>query len=374
MNLILHILDASWQLLLASSIYILFGLTVSGLLKAFLDPNVVIRHLGRGRFASVIKAALIGIPIPLCSCGVLPAALSLKKHGANNGATTAFMIATPESGVDSIAITYALMGPVMAIARPMAAFFTAVAAGVAENLIGFQTPLPATVPEPVLPPAGCCEGAACSGPTIVRQQVLRRKISAGMKYALKDFWGDLAGWFFLGILLAGLITTLIPEDIFSRYLGSGLPAMLLMLVIGIPLYICATASTPIAAALILKGVSPGAALVFLLAGPATNVAALTVLFGILGKRAAAVYLAAIALCSVGCGLLLDQIYGAWGLSAQAMIGQTSEIMPFWLEASAVMILLAISIKPMGERLKTIASRFRHFRSAPPKAPRGCGAT
>ena len=184
-----------------------------------------------------------------------------------------------------------------------------------------------------------------------------------MKYALKDFWGDLAGWFFLGILLAGLITTLIPEDIFARYLGSGLPAMLLMLVIGIPLYICATASTPIAAALILKGVSPGAALVFLLAGPATNVAALTVLFGILGKRAAAVYLAAIALCSVGCGLLLDQIYGAWGLSAQAMIGQTSELMPFWLEASAVMILLAISIKPMGERLKTIAARFRHFRSA-----------
>ena len=325
MNLILQILDASWQLLLASSIYILFGLTVSGLLRAFLDPNLVIRHLGRGRFASVFKAALIGIPIPLCSCGVLPAALALKKHGANNGATTAFMIATPESGVDSIAITYALMDPIMTIARPAAAFFTAVVAGVAENLIGYRAPAPAAPPEPALPPGGCCDGSECSGPSLGDHHRLRGKISAGVTYAFKDFWGDLAGWFFLGILLAGLITTLIPEDIFARYLGSGLPAMLLMLVIGIPLYVCATASTPIAAALILKGVSPGAALVFLLAGPATNVAALTVLFGILGKRAAAIYLAAIALCSVGCGLLLDQIYGAWGLSAQAMIGQTSEI-------------------------------------------------
>ena len=363
MNLILQPLEASWQLLLASSVYILFGLSVSGLLKVFLDPDLVTRHLGHGRFASVFKAALIGIPIPLCSCGVLPAALSLKKNGANNGATTAFMISTPESGVDSIAVTYALMDPLMTVARPLAAFFTAVSAGVAENLIGYQAP-------PAVQKVAGRDEPESSG----RHHRFRKKIAAGVRYAFKDFWGDLAGWFFLGILLGGAITALTPEDVFTRYLGSGLPAMLIMLAAGIPLYICATASTPIAAALILKGVSPGAALVFLLAGPATNMAALTVLTGILGRRAAAVYLAAVALCTVGCGLLLDRIYDAWGLSARAMVGNATEIMPFWLELSAVLILLLLSIQPMARGLRTAAGRLGTFRSAPPEPPRNCGAT
>jgi hypothetical protein len=150
--------------------------------------------------------------------------------------------------------------------------------------------------------------------------------------------------------LAGLITVLIPPDIFGKYLGSGLPAMLLMLAIGIPLYICATASTPIAAALILKGVSPGAALVFLLAGPATNMASLTVLIGVLGKRATAIYLSSIAICAVLFGLIVDQVYASLGISAQAMVGQASEIVPEWAGLLGAIIILGMSVKPVWSSL------------------------
>jgi uncharacterized membrane protein YraQ (UPF0718 family) len=346
MDTIIAIGAASWNLLCASAVYILLGLLISGLLKVFLNPGLIVRHLGTGRFLSVIKAAFLGVPIPLCSCGVLPAALVLKKQGANNGATTAFMIATPESGIDSIAITYALLDPIMAVARPLAAFGTAVVAGITENLCGYRPP--AQTPADGLPsPANGCAGERDGPPpALPSHSGWGSKVREGIRYAFGEFWGYLAGWFFLGILLAGLITTLIPDDVFTTYLGSGLPAMLLMLAVGIPLYICATASTPIAAALILKGVSPGAALVFLLAGPATNIASLTVLTGVLGKRAAAIYLASIAVCAVTFGLVLDQFYALQGFSATALAGQAAEIMPAWLEWPAVMLLLAISVKPV----------------------------
>ncbi len=374
MNLILNIITSSWHLLLESSVYVLFGLLVSGLLKVFLDPNVVARHLGHGRFASVFKAALLGIPVPLCSCGVLPAALSLKKQGANNGATTAFMISTPESGVDSIAITYALLDPIMTVARPVVAFFTAAVAGITENLFGYRTPVASMAPDLHCPVDRCCDGKDCPPEDHKRHHNFWQKAGAGVRYAFTDFWGDLAGWFLFGILLAGVITTLIPEDLFVRYLGAGLPAMLFMLALGIPLYICATASTPIAAALILKGVSPGAALVFLLAGPATNVATMTVLVGILGKRAASVYLAAIAICAVGFGLLLDQVYLFWGISAMAVAGQATEIVPLWVEITAVVFLLAISAKPVGAALKAKAAIFKPSKPSPEDSVADCGAT
>jgi uncharacterized protein len=372
MNLISTIFISSWQLLLEASIYIVFGLLISALLKVFLDPTMVVRHLGRGRFTSVFKAALFGIPIPLCSCGVVPAALSLKKQGANNGATTAFMISTPESGVDSIAVTYALIDPIMALARPLAAFFTAVFAGILENLLGYHAPGPSPGSDPKCAPDACCGGGDGSGDRQPPRDGFWRKGMAGIRYAFAEFWGDLAGWFLFGILLAGIITTLIPENIVSDYLGGGLPAMLFMLVIGIPLYICASASTPIAAALILKGVSPGAALVFLLAGPATNVASLTVLFGTLGKRSAVIYLGAIATCAVGFGLVLDHVYAALGISATAMVDGTSELLPRWLETTATIVLLAVSIKPVGAALLRKARRasLSRYRSSDPTARRG----
>jgi hypothetical protein len=172
------------------------------------------------------------------------------------------------------------------------------------------------------------------------------KLRVGIRYAATELWEDLAGWFFVGVVVAGFITVLVPDELIGHYLGGGISAMLLMLVFGIPLYICATASTPIAAAFILKGVSPGAALVFLLVGPATNVTSLTVLVGLLGKRATAIYLSSIALVAVLCGLLVDLIYVSLGLSAAAIIGQAGEVIPHWLMLSATILLLALSVKPL----------------------------
>jgi len=348
LTFLLNILLASWDLLNQASLYILFGLLVGGLLKVFLSPAYVAAHLGSGRYRSVFKAALLGIPIPLCSCGVLPAAASLKKQGANNGAVTAFLISTPESGVDSISITWALLDPLMTIARPVAAFLSAFCAGLAENF--FNPPAEGRLMKADLscPVDNCCSGIGCPPAEHQHHHTFFEKFRAGLHYAASELWGDLAGWFFAGILLAGVITVLVPEAMISRYLGGGIFSMLLMLLFGIPLYICATASTPIAAALILKGVSPGTALVFLLVGPATNITSLSVLVGLLGKRASMIYLVAIAVVSVICGLVLDAIYLSLGISAVAVAGQAGELVPAVVMLAATLLLLSLSVKPLAK--------------------------
>ncbi|MGW8188078.1 MAG: SO_0444 family Cu/Zn efflux transporter, partial [Desulfobacterales bacterium] len=287
-------------------------------------------------------------------CGVLPAAVTLQKQGANKGAVTSFMISTPESGIDSIAITYALLDPIMTVARPVVAFFTAAIAGVAENLLEKSGSNTQVHPDLTCPVDQCCDGNNCRPEDHKRHHSVAEKLGAGVRYAFTDFWNDLAGWFFIGLLAAGLIAVLVPEEMVKTYLGSGLPAMLFMLAVGIPLYICATASTPIAAALILKGVSPGAALVFLLAGPATNVAALTVMAGIIGKRATVIYLVAIGLSTVVFGLILDQVYSTLGVSAQAVVSGTATTIPEWVEVAGALILILLSL-PLFFR-KTLGSR------------------
>jgi len=345
MQYLVDFFDAGWHILEESSLYILLGLLVAGLLKVFLSPDFVAAHLGQGRVKSVFKAALLGVPIPLCSCGVLPAAAQLKRQGANKGATTAFLISTPESGADSIAVSWALLDPLMTVARPIAAFISAFVAGLMENLVGESE-----VPEPPPLQMAAKEGFACSdahcGCHHSHEEQQENKLITGVKYAIDEIWGDLAGWFFIGIAVAAIITTLVPDDFVNRHLGGGIGSMLLMLVAGVPMYICATASTPIAAAMILKGVSPGAALVFLLSGPATNVAALPVLIRILGKRGVAVYLASIAVISVACGLALDAVYFSLGLSAVATIGQVSEALPHWMTLGATLLLLLLSARQL----------------------------
>ena len=338
--------SASWEMLLDASAYILFGIAVGGLLKMFLSTEYVVRHLGRGRYSSVIKAALLGIPIPLCSCGVLPAAAALKRQGANNGATTAFLISTPESGVDSISITYALLDPIMTVARPVAAFLSALSAGFFENFLNPPNPQLQVCASYACPVDNCCDGINCPPAEHKRHHTFFKKIRAGIRYAMGDLWGDLAGWFFVGLILAGLITALVPNNMINSYMGGGIYSMLLILVISIPLYICATASTPIAAAFIVKGMSPGTALVFLLAGPATNITSLSVITGFLGKRATAIYLTSIAVVSVLCGLSLDLIYLKAGITASAVVGQAAEIIPPSIKLAAAVFLLAISIKPL----------------------------
>jgi len=361
--MLLSIIRESWQLLLDASIYILFGLVIGGLLKVFLSPAYIANHLGRGRFMSVVKAAFLGVPLPLCSCGVLPAAAALKKQGANNGATTAFLISTPESGVDSISITWALLDPIMTIARPVAAFLSAMVAGISENMINPPARDVRTNWLQSCPVDNCCDGSDCSAEEHRHHHSLHEKIWAGLRYAVTDLWGDLAGWFFVGLLLAGVIAALVPDSFFAAYLGGGIGSLLLMLVIGIPLYICATASTPIAAAMILKGVSPGAALVFLLVGPATNMASLSVLVGLLGKRAVVLYLASISVVSVGCGLVVNAIYSGMGISARAVVGQAAEIVPHGLQLAATIALLLFSIMPLWRWLRRNVFRSRQKKAS-----------
>lgn len=335
LDFVLRVLWESARLLADSAPYLLFGFLAAGLLHGLVSAEGVARHLGRGKVGPVLKAALFGIPLPLCSCGVLPAALGLRRKGASKGATVSFLVSTPETGVDSIALTYALIDPVMTVFRPLAAFVTAVAAGVLESAFGRED----TDREPNRPSCGCREDAVPTGAGV------GARVREGVRFALGDLLGDLAPWLGGGFLAAGLITVLVPADFIHAHLGEGLTPLLVMLAVGIPLYLCATASTPVAAALLLKGLSPGAALVFLLAGPATNAASITALAGTLGVGATVRYLLAIAVGAVGMGAALDAVYGALGLSAHALAGASVEVFPPVVGVLSAVLLVALALRP-----------------------------
>ena len=355
---LIRYLSACWETLVMMTPYISLGFLMAGILHIFVNAQTIAKYLGKGRIKSVIYAALLGIPLPLCSCAVLPTATSLKKQGANNGATLSFLISTPETGVDSISVTYALLDPIMMIFRPLAAFFTAVTAGLAENFLG-QTDTDTNqevTPDRSCKVDHCCDGNDCPTEVHNRHHRWSEKLSAGVRYGFGEVLNDIAKWLLIGIAIAGAIDVLIPENWVQTYLHGGAPSMLIMLAVGIPLYICATASTPIAAALILKGVSPGAALVFLLAGPATNAATISVVYGLFRKRATAIYLGSIALCSLLMGMLLDQVYAWFGISARAVAGQAGEFIPPWLSIITAVLLLVLM-------LRSLVNNWQHRRAA-----------
>ena len=344
MEVIIGILKDAWAVIVEAAPFLILGLFVAGLLRVFLSAALVTRYLGQGRVRSVVMASVLGVPLPLCSCGVLPAALAIRKQGANDGAVTSFLISTPATGVDSIAITYALLGPIMAIARPIVAFITGVATGFVQTISGkpISHTLTKSKPDPCHVDA-CCNGEECPPEEHTRHHSFPQKIGAGLRYAFVDLLGEISGWFLLGVLIAGAITFAVPEELMGKYLGRGLLTMLIMLIVGIPLYVCSSASTPIAAALILKGLSPGAALVFLMAGPATNAAGLTVVAGMIGKRAAAIYLGGIVVCSVAMGLLLDAMLGAFGWSVRPTItGTHAHGFPAWRLVLGGLFLAAVA--------------------------------
>jgi uncharacterized membrane protein YraQ (UPF0718 family) len=277
---------------------------------------------------------------------VLPAAASIRKQGANKGATTAFLISTPESGVDSIAVTYALLDPLMTVIRPIAAFVTALLAGFAENILFWEKSEKEITVDRSCPVDGCCDGMDCPDEIHRKHHSIQEKLIAGIKFSYREVWGDIAVWFFIGVSIAGVITTFIPDLFMQKFMGGGFSSMLIMLVVGIPIYICATASTPVAAALILKGVSPGAALVFLLVGPATNITSLSVLLGILGKKSTVLYLTVLSLCAVAFGMAVDWGYQVLNIAPRAIIGEASELIPFQIKLVSALVVLAISLKPL----------------------------
>jgi len=324
-----------------AAIYILFGFFIAGLLYIFYPKEKVVKALGKKGFGSVLKAAFIGIPLPLCSCGVIPTAFSLRKQGASRGATLSFLISTPETGVDSIAISYALLDPIMTFFRPVAAFLTAMFAGITENIV---TPKDEVL---VTEPNHCttCNNSDVDGHTHSR----KIKFKKAMEYAFVDLVGDISKTLIIGIVLAGIISTVIPKGFFENYLGSGVVSMLVMLVVGVPLYICATASTPIASALILKGLSPGAALVLLLAGPATNIATILIVGKQMGRKTVVVYLVCIALMSTVLGLLLNQLYFYLNINAMASVGGATEVVPDIIKIAGSIVLAGLIIYNMARR-------------------------
>jgi uncharacterized membrane protein YraQ (UPF0718 family) len=357
-----ELLQNTWTVYLDTAFWLLLGLFAAGLIKSYLAEDTLTRWVGGSGFSAVSRAALFGAPLPLCSCGVLPAAIGLHRAGASKEATVSFLISTPETSVDSIAVTYALMGPVMAVYRPVAALLSAIVTGLMTALIGKDDDAKAADKDtaasccasgPVSAGESCCgDGNTESEPGCCGQQVVGNRQSrffSAIRYAAVDLLDDIAAWMVVGIVVAGIILTYIPADWLAHW-GQGVFAMLIMLVVGIPMYICAVASTPVAAGLIVAGVSPGAVLVFLLVGPATNIAGLALVSKELGIKVTVVYLGGLAVMSLGMGLLLEALLRTTGLVIDVRLGETHMMLPDYLGWGSAILLLILAIKPLRRRL------------------------
>jgi uncharacterized membrane protein YraQ (UPF0718 family) len=314
------LIENTLDLALDSAPWLLFGLIAAGLIRAWLPMGVVGNALGGSGPTAVIKAAVIGAPLPLCSCGVLPAAISLSRAGASRASTTSFLISTPETGVDSVALSWVMLGPIMAILRPLAAIFSAISAGLLVGVVdkGAQRqPVPGLNNSDMVcdDSKECCaqnETGTGKGGIVG----FWSRAFDGLKYAFTDLLDDISRWLLLGIVVAGCVVSVVPPSMLVEW-GSGLLAMLLMLIISVPMYVCATASTPLAHAMLFAGVSPGTVLVFLLAGPASNIASLALVRREFGSRALAAYLFGICVVTVLLGLILDWVIDAYGVDVLA---------------------------------------------------------
>ena len=284
-----------FELVNSMSPYLLLGFTLAGIMHAFVPSNVYNHYLSGANFRSVLNAAILGVPLPLCSCGVIPTAMSLRKDGASKGATISFLIATPQTGVDSIIATYSLMGLPFALLRPLVALATALFGGTLANIIDKKDN---SVKENNAP-LGCCYKGEH------RSFTQKLKIAAG--YAYVEMMQDIGRWLVLGLVVAGLITVFVPDSFFSLFAGNSFASMLIVLLFAVPMYLCATGSIPIAVALMLKGLSPGTALVLLMAGPAVNVASLLVIGKVMGRKSLFVYLFSIICCAMLFGLGIDYL-------------------------------------------------------------------
>ncbi|MBE0350530.1 SO_0444 family Cu/Zn efflux transporter [Pseudoalteromonas lipolytica] len=380
----MDLLNNFWQLFLLSAPWLMLGLLIAGLLNVYLPANFLNRHLGKEGLWTTIKAAFIGAPMPLCSCGVIPAAIGLRRAGASKSATTAFLVSTPETGVDSVSVSYVLLGPFMAIIRPIAAVCSAIAAGVLvgkDHEIHSQHKHQAATADDNS--AGCCssntaaevkkEPSCCSSNTSaevkkessgfstedsasikadrccksekpslsIESRVA--KFKRAIRFSCNKLLEDTMVWLVIGLFFAALVQTYVPESYLSQW-GSGIFAMLVVILISIPMYICATASTPIAAGLLLSGVSPGAVLVFMLAGPATNIATLGVVGKELGKRAVFAYLTGVIGMALLFGFLTDYLVDEFGFVVAPMMGTEHEVLPHWLSLASGIILAILMLR------------------------------
>ncbi|MFZ1682704.1 MAG: SO_0444 family Cu/Zn efflux transporter [Candidatus Zixiibacteriota bacterium] len=305
--------ESTWCMVLCSAFLFVLGLILAGLLHLVLNEKILHKLNSGSRWSRVFKTAVIGIPLPLCSCSVLPVASRLRAGGVSKGGVAAFLVATPETGIDSLLLTYALTDPMMTIARPVAGWITAMTVGMTEEALGAHQissngPRWATLPQS---DAGCGDDCCCAPEKTVPQASFVRRIPFGITYAFTDLLADLAPYLLIGFVLAGLATVVIGTgSIVPASVGTGWQGYLWGALIGIPLYVCATSSTPLAASLLAAGFSPGAILVFLLVGPATNIASMVVLKKLLGLWSAMRFVVLVIATSIVCGVVLDMVYHA----------------------------------------------------------------
>ena len=271
--------------------YLLLGFLLAGVMHAFVPSRLYRRYLGGSSFSSVVNAALLGVPLPLCSCGVIPTAMSLRKEGASKGAAVSFLIATPQTGIDSIIATYSLMGLLFALLRPVVAFVTALIGGEVVNIFDKKD----------------TESVGELAPTEEKRLTFSQKIVVALRYAFVDMMQDIGRWLVVGLVVAGLITVFVPDSFFALFADNSLLSMVIVLLFAMPMYLCATGSIPIAVALMMKGLSPGTALVLLMAGPAVNAASMLVVGKVLGRRTLLLYLASIVGGAMAFGLGVDYL-------------------------------------------------------------------
>ena len=309
MATLIEILRATWEVFLVASPYVVLGLGAAGLMTVLIPSKKISRWLGKPGFGATLRAACLGIPLPLCSCAVVPVTIELSRKGASREASLAFLVSTPETGVDSILLTWGLMGPVMAVLRPIAALVTSLVAA-ASSLLAAKEDRPGSDSDSKGDPD------QDASPSQVRSEGPRKLLTRALRYGFVTMVDEIGFWLVSGFLLTGIITALVPDSIVETAVGQGPRALITMLLMGVPLYMCASASTPIAAALMLKGISPGAALVFLLAGPATNASSLVVIARVFGRRFVAIYLGSVVVTALGMGYALDLALDRFGIALQ----------------------------------------------------------
>lgn len=361
LNFLMQFMINTWQLIAEMAAYLLFGFAVAGLLHVLIRPERVRQVLGKTGVGTVIKACLIGVPMPLCSCSVIPVAASLRKSGASRGATASFLSSTPQTGVDSILATYALMGGVFTIVRVIVAFISGLVSGVLVDLFA-KEPKPSTPKlNPKVDLSPIQQSVTHSSVSFSSLAPLQRSKAAptpqkrGFKDAIKHGFvtlpADLATALIVGLVLAGLITTAMPDDLLSGQWSHGILAFLLATLISLPLYVCATASIPMAYALIAAGLSPGAALIFLIVGPATNTATIVAVWKMLGRRATLIYIGSLVVISWLAGALFNATLSADKISE--VIHQHEQMsIALWQHLSGGMLIALLLFAILSSRRKT----------------------
>lgn len=343
MNVLINILEIALEV----APWLFGGLVIAGVIKGWIPEHRLAAWLGGPGIGPIARGAVLGAPLPLCSCGAIPTGIALHRGGASRGATTAFMVGTPGIGIDSLALTYALMGPFMAILRPLGAVGSALATGL---LVACAPGRAITADTGDTTEDACCDDDCCGASANNKESSHSplQRTREGLGYAFADVLEDTGPWMLLGIALAGALVTWAPPESIVEY-GSGFGAMLVMAVIGIPLYLCAQAATPIAAAMIIAGISPGTALVFLLAAPMTSLATLAVLRREFGLAPVGVYAATIGVTSIAIGLAADGLVSYFAINVTAQVGEVQDIFPKWFAYLALGALFVIYFAPALRR-------------------------